>query len=62
MVAIYEKVFVQILPYIIPMIVIIALVNVWAVRTAKKKQQASIDSIKSEIANEVVEQINKDKS
>lgn len=57
MLSLYLRAFVGILPFIIPMVVIMIVMSVVASRYGKKKQAAAMDSMKQEIAAEVVEQL-----
>ena len=48
MLDIYKKALIHVLPYIIPMIVIIGIIGIWTSKIAKKKQQQYLDSMKHE--------------
>ena len=57
MLHIYIKAFVSILPYIIPSIIVMAVISVWTQRFAKKKQKEAMDSMKQVIDAEVAAQV-----
>lgn len=59
MLAIYIKAIIGILPFIIPMIVIMIVMSVLATKYGKKKQAEAMDSMKEQIAAEVVDQLKK---
>jgi uncharacterized membrane protein YkvI len=57
MLHLYTKAFISILPFIIPLIIIMTLVFVWTLSHAKKKQKEAMDSMKQEISSEVAARI-----
>lgn len=59
MLQLYTKVFISTLVYTVPMAVIMIIVGIWTTRVAKKRQRVALDTMKNEIAAEVVDSLKK---